>query len=208
LIAAEGATMRSLALTALVLATLSDAAAAAPIRFQILPGAAGNQVSFLSKAPLETVEGKTNQVSGSVVVDPADLAAGCEVEVTVDLASLDTGIGKRNQHMRENHLETDRFPQAVFRADSLSGAPALLAAGAPVPFTLVGDFSLHGVTHRIAVPATVTLSADGMALAVTAAFTVKLADYSIARPQFLVMKLDELQQVSVALTAQRQPEGD
>ncbi|MBK9304990.1 MAG: YceI family protein [bacterium] len=33
----------------------------------------------------------------------------------VDLAALDTGIGLRNRHMRENHLETDRFPQAVFR---------------------------------------------------------------------------------------------
>ncbi len=200
--------MRSLALASLALAALSAAAAAAPADFQILPGAEGNQISFVSKAPLETVEGKTDQVAGSVVVDPADLAAGCRVEVTVDLASLDTGIGKRNQHMRENHLETERFPQAGFRADSLSGAPVALIAGAPAAFTLVGDFSLHGVTRRIAVPVTVTLSADGMALAVSAAFTVKLADYAIARPQFLVMKLDELQRVSVALTAQRHPEGD
>jgi polyisoprenoid-binding protein YceI len=200
--------MRSLALTSLILAALSREGAAAPASFQILPGAAGNLVSFVSKAPLETVEGKTGQVSGWVEVDPADLVAGCRVEVTVDLASLDTGIGKRNQHMRENHLETDRFPQAVFSADSLSGAPARLEPGAPAAFTLVGDFSLHGVTRRIAVPVSVILSADGAALAVSAAFTVKLADYSIARPQFLVMKLDESQQVGVALTAQRRGEGD
>jgi len=200
--------MRILAFATLILAAASGRAGAAPATFQILPGAKGNQISFVSKAPLETVEGKTDRVTGSVAVDPADLAAGCHVEVRVDLASLDTGIGKRNQHMRENHLETDRFPEAVFLADSLSEAPAALAPDTPAAFTLIGDFSLHGVTKQIAVPVTVVLSADGRALAVSAAFAVKLADYSIARPQFLVMKLDELQRVNVALTAQRRSEGN
>ena len=200
--------MRATCIAFLAMAALSGPAAAAPATFAVLPGVEGNLITFVSKAPLETVEGKTGQVAGSVVVDPAALAAGCRVEIAVDLASLDTGIGKRNQHMCENHLETERFPQASFSADSLSGAPAVLLPGAPAAFTLVGDFSLHGVTRQIAVPVTVTLSADGTALAVSAAFTVKLADYSIARPKFLVMKLDELQRVSVALTARRQGEGN
>ena len=32
-------------------------------------------------------------------------------------------------------------------------------------------------------------------------FDVKLADYEISRPKFLIMKLDEVQHVTVALTA-------
>ncbi|MBM4116436.1 YceI family protein [bacterium] len=78
--------MRRLLALSLLLAA-ARAADAAPALYRILPGAESNLVSFVSKAPLETVEGKTRQVSGEVTVDPADLAAGCRVEVRVDLAS-------------------------------------------------------------------------------------------------------------------------
>ena len=196
--------MRTIPRATLLLGLLLAAvpAWAAPTLFSIVPGEDGNQVSFLSKAPMETVEGKTDQATGSVSVDLEDLRAGCRVEVRVDLASIDTGIGKRNQHMRENHLETDKYPHAVFTADSVvATSGAALAPGATATLTLAGDFALHGVTRRIEVPVTVTRSADGRALDVASTFDVKLADYEISRPKFLIMKLDEVQHVTVALTA-------
>ncbi|MBM4116435.1 YceI family protein [bacterium] len=109
--------------------------------------------------------------------------------------------------MRENHLETERFPVASFRADSLIAAPGRLAPGETAVLTLAGELSLHGVTQPLLTPVSVTLSADGAALAVRAEFTVKLADFAIPRPKFLVMKLDELQRITVRLSAQRAGAG-
>ena len=60
------------------------------------PGTAGNKIVFLSKAPLETIEGKTDQVAATIHADLQNLSGEIEVRVTVDMASLDTGNGSFN----------------------------------------------------------------------------------------------------------------
>lgn len=188
----------SLLVLMLILAIQSPALRAA--EYVITPGEE-NLVSFLSKAPMEKVEGKTRKVSGRISADLSDLDAAVLVEVSVDLASLDTGNKKRNKHMRENHLETERFPAAVFRAEELLEASASrVGAGEEVTFSLRGDFSLHGVTREITVPIELGVAEDGT-LRVKAHFQVELADYEIKRPKFLVLKLDEVQRVSIDLVA-------
>lgn len=158
-------------------------------------------VRFLSKAPMESFEGRTEQVTGSVSVDLDDLAAGVRVEVKVDLASLDTGIKKRNAHMRDRHLETAKFPEAVFVAtELLSPSATSVPVGGGAAFDLLGEFTLHGVTRTITVPVEIVRPAAGL-LRVNAEFPVKLADYEISRPKFLVLKLNEVQQVKVELLA-------
>ena len=119
------------------------------------------------------------------------------VEVVVDLASLDTGIDMRNQHMRENHLHTDRYPQAIFRGATFVGEhPASLAPGKTAKCKIAGSFSLHGVTRRIEVPIELRLDEKSGGLAVKAQFVVYLADYEIPRPKMLFVKLDEKQAVT------------
>jgi hypothetical protein len=49
------------------------------------------------------------------------------------------------------------------------------------------------------------MTLQGGALHVVTHFKIKLPDYSIPRPQFLVMKLDEVQSVTVDLTARPKP---
>lgn len=186
---------------AFMILTIAGAATAAEYRIE--SGGEGNEVRFLSKAPMETVEGRTDQVRGHVRADLHDLAASLQVEVRVDLASLDTGIGLRNRHMRENHLETELYPEAVFRAGEIREAPASVAPGGEASFVIVGHMELHGVTRELA--ARVTLrrgEADGRDyLDVETAFDIHLDDYEIERPKFLMLKLDKKQQVSVRLRA-------
>jgi len=47
-------------------------------------------VRFRSKAPLETFEGKTDVVNGTLVLDTTSIRAKFSIEIRVDLASLDT----------------------------------------------------------------------------------------------------------------------
>jgi polyisoprenoid-binding protein YceI len=186
---------------ALAVAALAPAAWAE--RFEIAAGAAENVARFRSHAAVESFEGKTRQVSGWVECDPAALGDSVTVYVAVDLASLDTGIDLRNRHMRENHLETDKYPQAVFRGGRLFGAPAKLEVGQSATFEIAGEIELHGVTRPLRAPLEVTLlAADGpRQLRVATHFPVSLADFHIARPQFLIVRLAETQQVSLEATA-------
>jgi polyisoprenoid-binding protein YceI len=194
-------TQRLLTLTvALVLA----ASLCSAETFQIRSGQDNNRVIFVSKAPLETVEGRTDRISGSVTADLSDLSAGVDVRVEVDLRTIETGNKRRDGHMRDNHLETETYPLATFHAMEVSGAPADgIAPGGSAKFDLTGDFTLHGVTRRITVPVEVDYRiADGAgSITVTADFQIELDDYQIERPKFLIMKLDKTQRINLQITA-------
>ncbi len=160
-----------------------------------------NRVVFVSKAATETFEGKTDRIDGRITVDPAGIDDSVSVHFEVDLASLDTGIGKRNQHMRDNHLETKQYPKAIFDGASvLEGGDVALALGTSTAFECEGNFTLHGVTRRLRTSVEVTLR-DAKTLVLKAEFAVPLADYNISRPKFLFLKLGDVQTVTVEAVA-------
>ena len=163
----------------------------------------GSEVVFASSAPMESFEGRTGRITGDLACVPDDGSGEVTLRMEVDLASLDTGIGLRNRHMRENHLETGIYPTAVFTGGTVvTGDLRDLRPGATVRLEVRGVFNLHGISRETTVPAEVTMAADG-SLTVTAAFTVKLSDHEIERPRFLVMKLADEQEVSVSLRLAR-----
>lgn len=181
----------------------ASSAMGVPVRFQATSGSEKTRVEFESKAPLETFRGHTTQASGQLILDPTALGDSLQVVVEVDMASLDTGINKRNQDMRENHLETDRFPTATFRGGHLVGAhPNALPPGEPVDLEVAGTFTLHGVAREVRWAVTLTYTDDGPqpSIRVTSQFPVTLADHEITRPRFLFMKLGETQQVTVDIS--------
>ena len=150
--------------------------------------------------PPETFEGKTDRLEGRIDLDPAAIGDSVTVHLECDLASLDTGSKLRNKHMRENHLETSKFPKAIFDgAAVLTGAGTKLEVGKPVKFEAEGTFTVHGVSRRLRCSAEVTWT--GSALAFTATFPIVLPDYQIKRPEILFLKLAETQQLRVSATA-------
>jgi polyisoprenoid-binding protein YceI len=152
---------------------------------------------------VESFQGKTTGVTGWFEADPDSLAGPVSLEILVDLASFDTGIGKRNQHMRENHLETGQFPNAVLRGGRVK---AVRREGKLTVLTLESELDLHGIQRPVAYELSLQWRPDG-ALTVDTEFAVKLSDHQIKRPRFLVMKLADEQKVLVHLTA-RPMEGD
>lgn len=189
-----------------VLSVLAAATALASVRavraaeFVVRPGN-DNRVVFVSTATMETFEGKTNRMEGRLAVDPAAVGDSIAVHLEVDLASLDTGISKRNRHMKSEHLETDKYPKAIFDGATVRGpSNAKLAPGKPVTFDVEGTFTLHGVSRRlrIQIEATYTEKAGSGRIAFRSTFPVGLSDYNISRPQFLFLKLAETQKVKVS----------
>jgi polyisoprenoid-binding protein YceI len=189
----------------LAFAGMVCAASASAATFTVRPGG-DTKVVFTSKAPVETFEGRTDRMQGTITVDPAAVGDSITVHLEVDLASLDTGKKLRNRHMRENHLETDKYPKAVFDGATVRPlAGGKLEPGKPSAFEVDGTFTLHGVSRRLRSNAEVTLDPTGTKLAFQATFAVSLPDYAIKRPEFLFMKLAEAQQLRVSATAASTP---
>lgn len=179
----------------LIPALLSNVSAfAAPYT---LDAKAKNRVEFHSKATLESFSGKAKGINAEFDVDPAKLISA-KGKVTIDLRTLDTGIDLRNKHMRENHLHTDSFPNAVFSLDSISG-DGTLSAEAPMSLAIHGQMTIHGVTKSITTPATLSaVGAHGMRI--QAEFPLKITEYGIPRPEFLFLKLAEEVRIVVDLS--------
>ena len=192
-----GDAVKRMLLVVAILASGVGAARAAD--FVVRPGRE-NKVVFISKATVEGFEGKTNKLEGHLMLDPANVGDTMTVHLEVDLASLDTGIAKRNKHMRENHLETAKYPRAVFDGISVrTPSSAKLEPLKPMAFEVEGTFTLHGVSRRLRINVEATYEPTGASGKVEfhTTFPVALADYAISRPEFLFLKLAEVQTVRV-----------
>ncbi|HSJ67014.1 MAG TPA: YceI family protein [Anditalea sp.] len=145
-------------------------------------------VEFLSKAALNEFNGKSSNLNGLVDLDKN------LIDFFVDLNTLKTGIGLRDRHMRENYLETKKFPFAEFTGKIESGAD--LKIGDSKEVIARGKFKIHGVERNISVPGTITrINKDEIKL--EAMFQLLLSDYKIDVPKVVFYELAEEQQVSI-----------
>lgn len=156
-----------------------------------------NRVRFTSDAPLEDFEGVTSRIDGFLFLSggglegPTDLTAS-EFYFEVDLGSLDTGIGLRNRHMRDNYLETNRFPFASFE-----GRVTALQQEGPGSYRAAtsGTLAIHGVERERQIEC--LASPAGEALRVKCSFTVSLSDHDIPIPKLMFMKIDEVMELDL-----------
>jgi polyisoprenoid-binding protein YceI len=157
-----------------------------------------NLVEFHAEDTYDAFDGKTGNVTGTIVADAAKAKAST-VEVTIDLASLDTGISLRNSEMRNRYLQTPRFPTATFKSVSVDG-PDTIATQQPADLKITGDFTLHGITRRVILPVRVALLPDNRIHA-TSSFNVHMPDYDIHVPKNILVTVDDMIPVRLDLWA-------
>jgi polyisoprenoid-binding protein YceI len=107
---------------ALALAALASihATAAGPLRFRVQPEA--SEILFRATSRLMNAEGRFARFSGDVVVDPAALG-GARILLTIEAASLDTGIAMRDNHLRSaDFFDVERFPTIGFQSVRVESA--------------------------------------------------------------------------------------
>jgi polyisoprenoid-binding protein YceI len=145
-------------------------------------------------------DAKTTALSGSVTAS-ASGSRSFDGSLTVDLRTLDTGIGLRNEHLRETYLEVDKgpgFDTATLSEIDLTGFDADAPEGKR---SFTGVLTLHGV--RKTVSGTVDVRQAGAGLRVKASFPVGLPDYSIPKPRYLGVGVKDTVQVEVAFAVSR-----
>ena len=78
-----------------------------------------------------------------------------------------------NKELREIVLEPAKYPEIIFQSSDVSGK----VNGNQYELKIVGNLTLHGVTRRIEIPATVTLS--GNDLRSVGEFTIDRGDFGV-----------------------------
>jgi polyisoprenoid-binding protein YceI len=135
-----------MALPALALALTAGAALAEPVTYQIDPSHTYPSFEADHFGGVSVWRGKFDSSSGTIVLD-REKSTGT-VDVTVQTASIDFGMPKLNEHAKSPDMfDVAKYPTATYKGkltDFKDGAPT----------KVVGEFTLHGVTH----PLTLTIN--------------------------------------------------
>ncbi len=91
---------------------------------------------------VSTVRGAFGKVTGTVQVDEKDLTRS-KIQATIDAASIDTRIEKRDAHLKSpDFLDVAKYPTITFVSKKIEQVD-------PGHFKVTGDLTLHGVTREV-----------------------------------------------------------
>lgn len=89
---------------------------------------------------ISTVEGRFTSFGGDLELGSSFDKS--KVTVTVDTASIDTGVAKRDDHLRSpDFFDAKKLPQMKFVSTQITGGPDA--------FQLTGDLTIKGVTKKV-----------------------------------------------------------
>jgi polyisoprenoid-binding protein YceI len=98
-------------------------------------------IAFRVRHMLGTAKGSFSKFRGTIEFD-RDHPEQSSVSVTIEAASIDTGIAKRDEHLRTELFNVAKYPEITFKSRRVKQTGA--NAG-----EITGDLTMHGVTRQI-----------------------------------------------------------
>jgi polyisoprenoid-binding protein YceI len=91
---------------------------------------------------VSTVRGDFRKVTGMANVDEKDVTKST-IEATIDVASINTGIAKRDEHLRSpDFFDAAQYPTMTFKSKKIEK----IGEG---KLKVTGDLTLHGTTKEV-----------------------------------------------------------
>ena len=91
---------------------------------------------------VSTVRGDFRKVTGMANVDEKDVTKST-IEATIDVASINTGIEKRDEHLRSpEFFDAAKYPTMTFKSKKIEKA-------GEGKLKVTGDLTLHGTTKEV-----------------------------------------------------------
>ena len=147
-------------------------------------------------APDDAV-GRTGDVSGRMEIAGSQIRAA---RITANLATLKSDAAPRDGALRQEGLESDRFPTATFAlAAPLDLGPA--RPGRVLKLQALGRLRLHGVTRSV--PVALTLRWNGDLIDVAGRTVIRLADFGMTMSQRVGLRIADRGTLEFELTFRR-----
>lgn len=103
---------------------------------------AHSTITFKVRHMLGTAKGKFTKFSGTIEVD-REHPEMSSVTATIQTASIDTAIAKRDEHLRSaDFFNVQQYPEITFKSRRVKQTGANTGE-------IAGDFTMHGVTRSI-----------------------------------------------------------
>lgn len=125
---------------------------------------------------INNVRGRFDDYTGTITYNPDDITKS-SVEFAAKVASIDTDIAKRDEHLRTaDFFDVEKYPEMTFKSTRIErkGKDSFIAHG---------DFTLHGVSKQVAIPFEIFGAVKdpwgGTRMGVEAATTINRQDYGV-----------------------------
>jgi polyisoprenoid-binding protein YceI len=133
--------MQRLFATLCLMATLAFPSMAATSQWNIDPAHSTAQF-VVTHLELSDVQGTFTGISGSATIDGDDLSKS-NVTASIDVSTLDTGIGMRDDDLKSsNFFDVAKYPAMTFQSTKIEKTGDATAK-------MTGNLTLHGVTKEV-----------------------------------------------------------
>jgi polyisoprenoid-binding protein YceI len=143
---------------------------------------AATRVAFTLRGALHTVEGGFALKHGTITLDPATGKA--EGLIVIDAASGRSGNNSRDAAMRNDVLESSRYPEIRFTPQRFE---RLDSAADEIHLAVHGLLALHGTEHEITLPVVARLLGDQVTF--TTHFLVPYVAWGLKDPSLLIFRV-------------------
>ena len=130
--------------------------------------------------PIDAV-GTTRDISGVVVFAEDGRVLADRSSITVNVTRLQSDQARRDNFIRTNTLETQRYPEVHFIPTEVRGLPMPLPAEGEVPITIAGELTIKNVTRPVQWTGTATFTPEGMTVSANTVITFE--EFQIAKPR-------------------------
>jgi polyisoprenoid-binding protein YceI len=103
---------------------------------------ARSTIGFSVHQFLGTTHGKFTKFAGKIEID-REHPENSSVTARIDARSIDTGIAKRDDHLRSaDFFDVDKYPEITFKSRSVQ-------QNGPQAGDILGDLTMHGITKSV-----------------------------------------------------------
>ncbi len=125
--------------------------------------------------------GSTQEVEGEMQLDLSNLSSPLgSNHFIVNIRSLTSNQSRRDQRIRTNDLESDKYPLAEFTITSLESVPEAYSEGEEVTFKANGDITIREITTPVTFDVTAKL--EGETITGVASTQLKMTDFGFDPP--------------------------
>ncbi len=138
---------------------------------QYAPVDAGSSVKFAIKNFGLNVNGSFKGLQGKIVFNAENLAASV-FNVSIDAATVNTGNGSRDGHLKkEEYFDVVKFPKVSFASTKITGS------GKAGQYTMEGMLTIKGISKPVSFPFVV--SAEGNKNLFTGQFKINRRNFKV-----------------------------
>ncbi|WP_299029707.1 YceI family protein [uncultured Thermanaerothrix sp.] len=185
--------------------TAAAAGRANSVIFRIVPGESQasyevGETFFNQNNRFNIAVGVTTAIEGQIEANLADPPASRLGPITVDVSQLRSDSSRRDNYLRNNALESARYPLVTFTPTAVEGLPTAYVEGQDYTFRVRGDLTVRQTTRPVTFAVTARL--EGQTLSGTATTTILMSDFGIGPIDLVgILRTEDAVKLTLTFTA-------